>query len=185
MAKRPRKITPKSLENGALYYLGRFSTSSANLKRVLMNRVARSARAHDADVAEGRALVDELIQRFERSGLLDDAAYARARTGTLNKQGNSARLIRSKLRAKGVAGDPIDAAIRGLADESPNPELAAAAALARRRRLGPYRAPDDRPGRHEKDLAALARAGFSYDVARRVVEADTPAALEDEISGDG
>lgn len=184
MAKRPRKITPKSLENGAIHYLGRFSTSSANLRRVLMNRVAKSARAHDTDTAEGRALVDDLIQRFERSGLLDDAAYARARTHTLNRQGNSARLIRAKLRAKGVDAAPIDDAIRGLADENPNPELAAAAALARRRRLGPYRGQDDRGARREKDLAALARAGFSYDTARRVVDANSPAALADEISGD-
>lgn len=184
MAKRPRKITPRSLENGALYYLGRFATSSANLKRVLMGRVARSARAHGSDPEDGRALVDDLIQRFEQSGLLDDAAYARARTESLNKRGNSAPLIRAKLRAKGVAAAPIDDALRGLADESPNPELAAAAALARRRRLGPYRPQDDRAPRHQKDLAALARAGFSYDVARRVVEADSPAALEDEIGGE-
>jgi len=187
MAKRPRKLTPKSLENGALHYLGRFSTSSANLKRVLLNRVARAARAHDTDVMEGAALVDDLIRRFEASGLLDDGAYARARAMSLNRIGNSTRTIRAKLRQKGVAPSHIDDAIRALSEESPNPELAAAAALARRRRLGPYRAqgdgraPDERGGCHEKDLAALARAGFSYDMARRVMSAESVEALEDEI----
>jgi len=44
---------------------------------------------------------------------------------------------------------------------------------ARRRRLGPYRMPEVRAERRDKDLAALARAGFDYDTARRVIEAET------------
>jgi hypothetical protein len=32
----------------------------------------------------------------------------------------------------------------------------------------------------EKDLAALARAGFSYDVARRVIETPSPDDLADD-----
>ncbi|MEK9755042.1 MAG: hypothetical protein VW338_17755, partial [Rhodospirillaceae bacterium] len=44
--------------------------------------------------------------------------------------------------------------------------------------LGPFRAGAERPARRDKDLAALARAGFGYDVARRVVDAASPEALE-------
>ena len=33
----------------------------------------------------------------------------------------------------------------------------------------------------EKDLASLARAGFAYDIARRVVEAETAGELEREL----
>jgi regulatory protein len=50
-------------------------------------------------------------------------------------------------------------------------EAAAARALARRRRLGPYR-PGERAPYRDKDLAALARAGFRYDVARAVVDGE-------------
>jgi len=49
----------------------------------------------------------------------------------------------------------------------------AALALIRRRRLGPYRDSATRADFRAKDLAALARAGFSYDLARRVIEAET------------
>jgi regulatory protein len=35
----------------------------------------------------------------------------------------------------------------------------------------------------ERDLAALGRQGFPYEVARRVIEADDAAALEDELGG--
>ena len=74
----------------------------------------------------------------------------------------------------------IDRALAGLAEEAAEPELAAALAYARRRRLGPYRGPDTRMDRREKDLAALGRKGFGYDLARRVIETDDLAELEDE-----
>ncbi len=61
------------------------------------------------------------------------------------------------------------------------PDPAAALACARRRRLGPYRPPTERKPKREKDLASLARAGFAYDIARRVVEAETAEDLEREL----
>ena len=43
--KPPRPLTAASLENAAVYYLSRFASSSGNLRRVLMRKVARAARA--------------------------------------------------------------------------------------------------------------------------------------------
>ncbi|MGB1547388.1 MAG: RecX family transcriptional regulator, partial [Alphaproteobacteria bacterium] len=68
----PRRITPSYLENAALFYLERYATSVAHFRRVLMNKVRRSARFHGTDVEEGAKLVEDLIQRYRRSGLLDD-----------------------------------------------------------------------------------------------------------------
>ncbi len=175
--KTPRKATPKYLENAALYYLGRFATSAENLKRVMMRKVMRSASHHGTDAEEGKALVEDMIGRFMASGLLDDAAYAKSRAESLHRRGNSARVIRGKLRQKGVGDDDIASALEALGDDledGEDPELAAAVTLAKRRRLGPYfngTAADDT---REKHLAALARAGFSYDIARRVVDGDGP-----------
>lgn len=175
--RRARKATAKSLENGALFYLQRFASSRANLERVLMRRVERSVRDHGTDREEGRALVAEIVTRFAAAGLVDDATYAAGRVRSLHARGASARLIRSKLREKGVPDDIIADALAAREDEHEDPEMAAAAALARRRRLGPYRAEAERPARREKDLAALARAGFSYDIARQVVDAADPESL--------
>ncbi|MDH5748460.1 MAG: RecX family transcriptional regulator [Rhodospirillales bacterium] len=188
MPKPPKKATASFLENSALHYLERFATSAANLRRVLMRKVERSAYYHGTDPEEGAVMVDRLIARFEQSALLDDATYAAARAKSLHRRGTSARAIRAKLMQKGVGPDFIDQALSSLAaEDDPNAEitaeLTAAATLARRRRLGPWRTPEDRPGAHEKDLAALARAGFSFDVARKVIEAPSPAALEEETDG--
>ncbi len=80
---------------------------------------------------------------------------------------------------KGLPTDDIDAALAGLLTETgENTDFAAAVNLARRRRLGVYRSCSAHADMREKDLAALARAGFSYDIARRIVEAETPEDLE-------
>lgn len=173
----PRRATAKHLENAALHYLERFASSAAHLKRVLMRRVERSARVHGTDRTEGAALVEALVARFVRAGLVDDRVYAEGRVAALFRRGTAPRAIRAALRAKGVAGATIEGAL-GTLDAAGDPELRAAAALARRRRLGPFRPAEARAARRDKDLAALARAGFGYDVARRVIDAEDPDLLE-------
>mgnify|MGYP007004680707 CR=1 FL=1 len=49
------------------------------------------------------------------------------------------------------------------------------AAYAKRRRLGPWRRPGTREAHRDRDLAAMARAGFPYGLGRRVIEADPDA----------
>jgi regulatory protein len=177
----PRKATPDYLHRAALHYLERYQSSAENLRRVLLRKVQRSAIAHGTDAEDGAAEVDRLIARFESAGLLDDAAYAEARTASLHRRGASRRAIAMKLRQKGVDADTIEGALDDLAELEPEPELAAAVTYAKRRRLGPWRA-DGRAEAREKDLAALARQGFGYDTARRVIEADDAEELEIELA---
>jgi regulatory protein len=181
--KPPKKATARHLENVALWYLQRFAASADSLRRVLMRRVEKSARAHDTDRDEGAAFVEDIIARFRRSGLLDDRVYAEGRTLSLHRRGISIRGIRARLAAKGVGADDIDAALAGLRDKTDDPDLVAAIAYARRRRIGPYRTRGDRDELMERDLAALARQGFGYGIARRVIEARDTDELESEVRG--
>jgi len=181
--KPPRRPTPERLANIALYHLERFSSSAENLRRVLQRRVFKAARHFDdLDMDEANGWIDALIERYVESGLLDDRTYAQGRARSMTARGNSQRQIRMKLMAKGLSADDIDAALASLQSEHADPELTAAVKLARRRRLGPYADPDKRAERQEKDLATLARAGFSYDLARRVIEADDWLELEDQVA---
>ncbi len=175
----PRKATPSYLEKAALFYLERYAAPAEHLRRLLLAKVARSARVHQTDAEAGAAAVTELIARLTRAGLLDDAAYAMARARSLARRGASARGIRSRLLHKGVAPDLIDQALAGLAETAGEPELAAALTFARRRRLGPYRAAA-RAERRERDLAALGRQGFDLALARRVIDARDIEELEEE-----
>ncbi|MDP6485284.1 MAG: RecX family transcriptional regulator [Alphaproteobacteria bacterium] len=191
----PRKATARYLESAALYYMERFSSSVANLRRVMIAKVERSARFHGTDRGEGAAQVEDIIARFLRTGLLDDGVYATAKAASLHRRGSSSRAIRAKLMAKGVGGSIIDKALVALEGEDPDPEFSAAITFSRRRRIGPFRrhpGPGAAPENHEKDhkedqqlrekeLAALGRAGFCFDIARRIVDAQS----EESLSPDG
>lgn len=170
--KPPKRITTAYLENVALFYLERFASSAENLRRVLLRRVERSARFHGDDAAAGAALVDELITRYRRCGLLDDQRFAESRSRSLHRRGASLRAIRQTLAARGLAPETIEQALDGLRDDHADPDLAAAQAYARRRRIGPYRPSETREAQRDRDMAALGRAGFSWDIARRVVDGD-------------
>ena len=182
----PKPATAEYLEKAALHYLERFASSSGNLRRVLLRKVARSVRAHGGEEAEGARIVEEIVARFLRAGFIDDRAYAAQKAASLRRRGSSRFGIRGKLALKGVEGGLIEEALSGLDRDAAESELAAACALVRRRRLGPCRAPGERAQFRQKDLAALARAGFGLDLARRVLslpDRDALAALERD--GDG
>ena len=49
----------------------------------------------------------------------------------------------------------------------------------RRRRLGPWRPEAARDGTRQRDIAAMARAGYYPDLARRVIDAVDVDALDD------
>jgi regulatory protein len=181
-------VTKARLHNIALHYLERFSASRESLRRVLERRVFKAQRVHGGDAEQAAAWIAEVLDTLQRQGFLDDARYAENAARSLAQRGHSLRAVRSRLAAKGVAREHVDAALDHLAEEMApagqdpaevDPDMAAAVAYARRRRLGPWRAEDLRAEFRHKDMAALARRGFSSDVVRRLLDAADP----DEAEG--
>jgi len=185
----PKPMTESRLRNIALHYLERYATASANLRRVLIRRVAKARLEDPAAAPEAEAWIDTLIARFESAGVLDDAVYARAQAQTLHRRGVSAKGVRHRLSAKGVAAADIDAALEALresvkeslgegSDDAPDDaDMLAACNYARRRRLGPWRR-TDRAEHRDRDLAALGRQGFSFPIASAVIDSPDVESLE-------
>lgn len=175
--KLPRPVTRAVLDRMALAYLERYASSAENLRRVLARKVERRCRLRGEEPEAALALVEEAVARAVASGLVDDAAYAEARVASLRRRGGSRRAIAAKLAAKGVDAETVGAALardaqaRAEDDPDADPEREAAWALAKRRRLGPFRKAA-RAENREKDIARLARAGFPYGVARDVIEGE-------------
>jgi regulatory protein len=166
------EIGPELLERWALHYLGRYASSAENLRRVLMRRVRRRSPENAPQVS---SLIDELVTRYRGAGLLNDTAYAAGRVQSLHRRGESLRVMRARLAAKGVAASDVADAVSGLRAVAPDPDLVAACAFARRRRLGPFRrAAVD----HARELGAFARAGFSRRVAEAVLGCSDVEAIE-------
>lgn len=157
------------LRRSAFAYLSRFSAHRARLTAVLTRRAERYGPDLSADV-RAHAVAAE-VDRCVALGLIDDQAWADARARRLLARGKPLGLIRDDLIARGLPTEVADRAIGHVAGESAeDPDIAAARAFARRRRLGPYRRTPD-VDRH-KELAAFARAGFSYAVAKTLVDAE-------------
>jgi len=170
----PPLPTAENLDAAALAYLERFDSTAQNLKRVLVRKVLRAARAHDTDPEEGKAIVQQLIVRYRSSGLVSDVRYASSMARGLRERGGSVRGIRQKLRGRGVSAEDAERAMADVGVDSGEGELEAARVFARKRRLGPFRTSGGRAENMRRDMAAMARAGFGFDVCRKVLgtEAD-------------
>ncbi|CAO4144832.1 Regulatory protein RecX [Methylorubrum thiocyanatum] len=169
-------VTAAWLERVATHYLDRYGASSEMLRRVLLRRVERRCRSRDEDPGVQAGLIDETVARAQRAGLVDDARFAAARLRGLRRRGTSTRQAQARLAAKGIDAETIAATLaeeregaEGAEAGEPDTEERAARAYARRRRLGPYRRPGTREANRERDLAAMARAGFSYGLAKSVI----------------
>lgn len=168
----PKKISEDYLRNAGLYYLQRFAASKAHFKTVMMRKVERSCRHHpEQDIEECRAQVDKLADTFESAGLLNDALYTQGMVNSLRRRGLSRKAILAKMVYKGIAPDRTGQALQEHDNDAPDrdAELGAALMLAKRKKIGPFAVPG-KPGDPQKDLARLARAGFSYETARRIMD---------------
>ena len=179
--KLPKKMTESRLANIALHYLERYSSSAQNLRQVLERRAIKSARAHpETDMQAVNEWIDALIKRYIEVGLLNDMTYAEIKTRSGLERGDAPQAIAMKLLQKGISKEIADDALENLAEDFPIPELQAALNMIRKKRIGPYRTDSKvRAEKRENDLAKLARAGFSYDTAKRMIDADN---VEDLVS---
>ena len=144
-----------------MHYVGRYATSRAKLVAYLRRKITERGWAGPS--ADPVALAEKMA----RLGYLDDRAFAEARGRSLARRGYGARRVDMALRAAGIDEDDRAAAV-----PDGDAAVAAACALARRRRIGPFAAQAaDRPTR-EKWLAALMRAGHAPALARAIVRLD-------------
>jgi len=164
--RRTRKQRPpldaEGLERLALFYAGRFATTRAKLGDYLRRKLRERGWAGPGD-----APVEALVERFAGLGYVDDAAFARAKTGALLRRGYGTRRVTQALKAAGIEeGDMAPAR-----EEAESGAMEAALRFARRRRIGPYaEAPLDRDQR-QKAAAAMLRAGHGLDLVRRILDA--------------
>ncbi|MFH1805968.1 MAG: RecX family transcriptional regulator [Pseudomonadota bacterium] len=183
--KQPRRVTRDYLMNYATWYLERFTASRARLEKLMRHKIRLSAAEHGTDPQEAEDWMRSVLDTCTRAGFIDDRAYALGRARSQLRKGKALRMIGADLAARGIDADLIDTALSGLHDAARqaatgpdqndpalDPNLAAAAVYARRRRLGPFRNTDNRAERRDRDLAALARQGFAYDIATRIIDAD-------------
>ena len=172
-----KPVTQKRLMNIALFYLEKYESSSENLRRILQRRIARAAMKGAEIPPQAPSWIDAVIAEVRRLGYVDDERFALSTAEKYRKAGKSANFIRQKLALAGVSPEIQQKALSADDQETQDGELQAALLLVKKRKLGAFRPQDERAAFRKKDLAVLARAGFSYQTA---IEALGESEQEDE-----
>jgi len=155
-----------------LAYLDRYGGPRARVLRTLERR----ARRKELEGEEAAEMVAAAMAKLDALEVMDDWAFAAGKAGALRRKGTSRRAAMAKLLNTGLDRDLAAEALAQLDSEADDPEEAertAANRYAQRRRFGPFRQdPEKRAERRVKDIAAMARAGFSVSLAISVIDAD-------------
>ncbi len=166
--RKPREITPEYLQKAALYYLQRYASSREGLRQVLLRRLKRARLDKDRQYLD---MVDAAVENIQKKGLLDDQNFAWHRIKSMNSAGKSLRKIKASLQQKGVGEEDAETALQKLLEDDPDMEFQAALKFAKRKKIGPFRTGQDSDPRRE--LQQLAAAGFSYEMAKKILESDS------------
>ena len=107
---------------------------------------------------------------------------------SLKRRGLARGAARLKMRQKKLGADQIEAALTAnytvTAESDVDPSLFAAARAAKKKRIGPWGPTEVDYPTLQKQLAKLARRGFSYSIAQRVLKASLDEAEDWLLRGD-
>ncbi|MFZ1741473.1 MAG: RecX family transcriptional regulator [Pontixanthobacter sp.] len=177
-AKRPPKpLDSARLQELALAYVARFSTTKAKLETYLKRKLRE--RGWDG---EAEPDVEAISARYVDLGYIDDAIYAKTKAGGLLGRGYGPRRVSDALYAAGISED-----IRENLAPGELGKREAARVMARKRRFGPYFSGELETDRREKQISAMLRAGHGFDAAKAVINALSSDAIDqwvDEVRDD-
>ena len=193
--KAPRKISEKYLRNAGLHYLKRFTASSSHFKTVMMRKIDKSCRWHtDTDKQQCVKWLDIVTDEFIEAGYLNDEQYTFGLVNSMRRSGKSKRIIQMKLRQKGVSDNLVISAFEKYEDQyddNANFELICALKHAKKKKLGAFSknkiskmadtiCTDNEAAfkDQQKQLANLARAGFSFDISKKALDMNEDDALD-------
>lgn len=166
----PKPLTQKRLTNLALYYLGRYESSSGNLRRFLSRRAARDRMKGAELPPDIEVWIESVVFKMCQDGYIDDGRFAASTAERARRAGKSERYIREKLKQAGISPEIQETVLTPSGEENADAELEAARRFVRKRKIGPFRPEEERRACRRKDLAAVARAGFSYETALKALE---------------
>lgn len=157
-----KEITEKRLHHITLYYLTRFDASAGKVRAMLKRRLMKAKMAGQEIPSNASQWIENVISDMRRLGYLNDSRYAENKMRLLVHQGKSIQFMTLKLKEDGIDADTIQALLIDLMVS----DLEQARRLVARKKIGGYRPLGQQQLCYQKDLATLARAGFSYETAR-------------------
>ncbi len=147
----------------AIYYLSKFSSSKKNLEFILKKKIRRLS-----DEKRIRfQLYNEIqviIEKLEKHNLINDQVFVQSKIQSHQYQAKSKNYIKQYLLQKGIDKQIIEEQIFLFYENNKNLEKENALKFAKKRNLL------DNEQDYQKKLSKMARAGFSYDIAKEILK---------------
>ena len=167
--KKDLETTIDELRNFAYSYLDKYSPSKQQLRTYLFKKFLKK-NLKISNKKELFNLIDIVISTLVDQKLVSDKYYSDAKTKAFLRRGYSLNKIRYSLIKKGIDEKYIRASISKIKENESDPDFFSAIKLCKRRRIGPGREESNRTLYYKKDISILSRAGFSYEISKKVLE---------------
>ena len=147
----------------AINYLSKYSSSKTNLERILRNKISKA----NIEKKEKFILyksIPEIIKKLEKINFINDYNYANSKVNIFISNGKSKIFIKNYLFKKGIDENLSAEIFAQLNEEDSNWEIKSARIFARKKNF------QKNNKNNEKNLSKMARAGFSYEIAKKILE---------------
>ena len=152
----------KKLLKYSVDYLSKFDTSKKNLIDVLKRKIFKLKN----NSSEKKILfnsIEGIINKLEINNFINDNRYLLSKINYLSQSGKSIKYISNYLLKKGIDKQDIENGINKFNNDNLNWEIKSAQIFAEKKKLL------DSDEIYEKKLAKMARAGFSYEICKKIL----------------
>ena len=167
--KKNLSATIEEIQNFAYSYLEKYSPSKQQLRTYLFKKLIKK-KIQISNKKEIFDLIDTVISSLNDQKLLNDKYYSDAKSRAFLRRGYSLNKIRYSLIKKGIDEKYINASTSKIKENESDPDFFSAIKICKKRRIGPVREENNRNLFYKKDISILARAGFSYDISKTVLD---------------
>ena len=158
----------------AIWYLERYATSSTNLKKYLKRKVQNTYMSIGSE-----EIIESIIIELNEQKILNDKFFAEGRLKTLINKGWSLKKSEYKLKELGISQPIIKECVDELGSNKQELDLIAAAKLTKKRSIGVFRRSELDDKNKNREYGIMARAGFSYDICKRLLTGMTKEEVEE------
>ncbi len=152
----------KKIQKYAIDYLSRYDSSKKNLSDVIKKKIFR-LKISSKEKARLINHIDNIILNLEENNLINDQRYCNSKIISLSIKGKSKNFIFNYLLKKGIDKFKIQDNLNLFEKDNNNWELNSAKIFARKKKI------IESNDSYEKKLTKLARAGFSYEICKKIL----------------
>ena len=157
-----------NLRDLAYSYLEKYSPSKQQLKIYLLKKYLTKFN-NSRSKKDLSNIIDKVLESLEKNRLINDEVYSDSKARILLRRGYSINKINLTLRNKGVDTIFIKKSLEKIKSGKIDPDFVSAIKVCKKRRIGPLRPDANRDLFYKKDMGVLARAGFSFEISKKVL----------------